>query len=342
MPSQEALLKIIDVHSEVAQLGLDLPGVMSLVVNRTLELVDADAAVIELAEGEDLVYRAVAGMAQSQLGARVRRNGSLSGTSLELTQPLICEDAEADPRVDLDACRRVGVRSMVVIPLMHLGETVGVLKASSGLPGRFSEEDARTLGMLSKLVAAAMYWATRYGKDDLFHRATHDELTGLANRALFMDRLRHAVAQVGRLAPPVAVLLVDMDGLKQINDKLGHAVGDAALIELARRLNSAARDTDTVARLGGDEFGVVLAPMSTASALQAVIERYQALIDLPAIVDGHTLILRASIGGALCPLEACEAPVLVELADQRMYEAKRRRKAADGLPETVSDPVTLG
>jgi len=341
MPSRESLLDIIDIHNEVAQLGLDLQGVMALVVQRTVELVHADAAVLELVEGEDLVYRAVAGAALKQLGTRVRRNGSLSGTCLELNQTLICADAEADPRVDLDACRRVGVRSMVVVPLVHQGETVGVLKASSGRPDRFGPADARTLGLLCKVVAAAMYWATRYGRDDLFHRATHDELTGLANRALFMDRLRHAVAQVERHAPPVAVLLVDMDGLKRINDGFGHAAGDTALVELARRLKTAARDTDTVARLGGDEFGIVLAPIVSPEALAGVIARYEALIEQPAVVDGHQLQLRASIGGALCPNETGEVSRLVELADQRMYEAKRRRKAADGFPASSFDPIAL-
>ncbi|KAI1693144.1 GAF domain-containing protein [Ditylenchus destructor] len=125
MPSREALLRIIEIHSQVAQLGLDLAGVMSLSVHGTLDLVEADGAAIELAEGEDLVYRAVAGAASHQLGVRVRRDGSLSGRCLREAQALICTDTETDPRVDLEACRRVGLRSMVVLPLLHQGAPVG-------------------------------------------------------------------------------------------------------------------------------------------------------------------------------------------------------------------------
>ena len=333
MPDQDKLLKIIAIHSEVAQLGLDLGGVMSLAVRRTLDLVSGEGAVIELAEGDDLVYRAVSGAMSAQLGARVKRIGSLSGTCLTEGRSLICEDTETDPRVDLEACRRVGVRSMIVIPLTHAGETVGVLKAGSARPGVFSVHDAEMLELLSKVVSAAMYWATRYGKDDLFHRATHDHLTGLANRSLFMDRLRHAVMQTERMAPAVAVLTVDMDGLKQINDEHGHAAGDAALVAFGELLCSVARGTDTVARLGGDEFAVLLSPFPTADGLAPAIERYQAELDGCLDFRGTRLSLRGSIGGAVCPQDALEPVKLIELADERMYEAKRHRKStAEGMP----------
>ena len=326
MPDTCKLLKIIAIQSEVAQLGLDLGGVMSLAVRRTLELVDGEGAVIELAEGDDLVYRAASGAMAAQLGARVKRSKSLSGTCLSEGRSLICEDSETDPRVDLEACRRVGVRSMIVIPLIHAGETVGVLKAGSARPGAFNSRDAEMLELLSKVVGAAMYWATRYGQDDLFHRATHDHLTGLANRSLFMDRLRHAVMQTGRMAPAVAVLTVDMDGLKQINDEHGHAAGDAALVAFGEALCAGARGTDTVARLGGDEFAVILSPFPTADGLNQTVERYQSQLDRCLDFRGTALRLRGSIGGAVCPHDTPEVGRLIELADQRMYEAKRLRK----------------
>lgn len=196
MPTTEQLLKVIAIHAEVAELGLDLGGVMSLVAARTLALVGADGAVIELAEGADLVYRAAAGSLDTQLGVRVRRNHSLSGTCLIAGKALVCDDTELDPRVDIAACRRAGVRSMVAVPLTHAGEAIGVLKASSSRPIAFTADDADVLNLLSKMLGAAMHWATRYGTDDLFFRATHDDLTGLANRALFMDRLRLATTQV--------------------------------------------------------------------------------------------------------------------------------------------------
>lgn len=327
MLDQDKLLKIISIHSEVAQMGLDLGGLMSLVACRTLELVDAEGAVIELVEGDDLVYRAASGPMAAQLGARVKRAHSLSGACIGEGHSLICDDSETDLRVDLDACRRVGVRSLLVIPLTHDGETVGVLKAGSSRPSVFCQKDARTLELLSKVVGAAMFWATRYGRDDLFYRATHDILTGLPNRSLFMDRLRLAVMQIGRMAPAVAILSVDMDGLKQINDQHGHAAGDAALVAFANLMCCAVRETDTVARLGGDEFAVVLTPFREVNGLTAAIERFQSRLEGSCDFRGTTLHLRCSIGGAVCPHDTQILSELIELSDQRMYQAKRLRTA---------------
>ncbi|MBO9686066.1 MAG: GGDEF domain-containing protein [Mitsuaria chitosanitabida] len=329
MPSREALLRIIEIHSQVAQLGLDLAGVMSLSVHGTLDLVEADGAAIELAEGEELVYRAVAGAASHQLGVRVRRDGSLSGRCLRESLPLICDDTETDPRVDLEACRRVGLRSMVVLPLLHQGTPVGVLKAFSSRPARFGPHEIEVLALMSKVLGAAMYWATRYGRDDLFHRATHDDMTGLANRSLFMDRLRHATSEVERGDPPIAVLLLDMDGLKHMNDTLGHAAGDAAIIEFSRRLAGATRESDTVARLGGDEFAVLLTRSGSAMTLEATLERIHLAVEGPFTYADRVLTLRASMGAARCPEDWRDATALVECADTRMYEAKRARHGRD-------------
>ena len=329
MPSRDALLRIIEIHSQVAQLGLDLAGVMSLSVHGTLELVDADGAAIELAEGEDLVYRAVAGAASHQLGVRVRRDGSLSGTCLRQGIPLICDDVDVDSRVDLEACRRVGLRSMVVLPLAHQGSPVGVLKAFSSRTGNFGNGEVQVLSLMSKVLGAAMYWATRYGRDDLFHRATHDDMTGLANRSLFMDRLRHAIAEVERGDPPIAIVLLDMDGLKHINDTLGHAAGDAALIEFSRRLAGTTRESDTVARLGGDEFAILLTPAGSSTTLEATLARIHAAVEGAFPYLDRVLPLRASMGASRCPEDWRDATALMECADMRMYEAKRTRQGRD-------------
>ena len=334
MPARDILLKIIDVHSEVAQMGLDLPGVMRLVVERTLDLVDADGAAIELAEGDELVYRAVAGLALGRENHRVQLMGSLSGQCLREGRPLICDDADTDPRVDRVACQEVGLRAMAVIPLTYRQTTVGVLKVMSPKPGHFGDAQVRDLELLSRVVGGAMHWASHYGRDDLFRRATHDELTGLANRSLFLDRLMLALSQTGRHLPSVGVLAIDMDGLKQINDDHGHATGDAALVEFSRRLRLAARESDTVARLGGDEFAVLLAPTGQPAGLQATVHRFQQMLDAPLLHEDRTLWLRGSVGGALCPQDGLDAQSLLAQADQRMYQAKRERKRLFGWPHS--------
>lgn len=328
LPSKQKLLEVIAIQTDVARLGLDLGGVMNLVAQKTLHLVNAEGAAIELAEGEEMIYRAAAGRADGCLGLRLDRASSLSGLCVARGEMLRCDDAETDTRVDREACRRVGLRSMIVMPLKHGGVTVGVLKAMSALPAHFGAADIAVLDLLSDVVGAAMYHSTRYAADDLFHKATHDSLTGLANRSLFMDRLHTALSQSQRDGQPGGLLIIDMDGLKQINDGHGHRAGDQALIELGQRLRGCARGTDTVARLGGDEFAMLLRPVSPGPGIEAMIARLVQQIVVPFRPEGLDIELRASIGAAVFTTEGADIGALIELADQRMYAQKRHTKAA--------------
>lgn len=324
MPSRAQLLQIIRIQTEIAQLGLDLGGTMSLMVQRLPALIGADGAAIELAEGEDMVYQSASGIAHGQVGLRLKRANSLSGLCVKTGQPQRCDDSDLDTRVDREACRRMGLRSMIVIPLRHKGETIGVLKAMSAQPARFLESDMMLLGLMSDLAGAAIYFATQYSHDNLFNLATHDGLTNLANRSLFMDRLRNALSQSTRDRRSIAVLMIDMDGLKGINDTLGHRTGDAVLRELAHRLKGGARLSDTVARLGGDEFGVILMPIDVPDGVDAAVQRFLSAIAIPFTFEGTTHHLQASIGAARFPNEADEVNQLIDLADQRMYAVKQQ------------------
>jgi diguanylate cyclase (GGDEF)-like protein/PAS domain S-box-containing protein len=156
--------------------------------------------------------------------------------------------------------------------------------------------------------------------DRLRFDATHDPLTHLANRALLQERIDAESADRRGADRPVAMLAIDLDDFKPVNDSLGHHVGDALLVSVAGRLRSCARPGDTVARLGGDEFAVLLTPSSVADAT-AVAERILAVLAEPATVEGHLLTVRASIGVATGP--AREAAGLLRAADVAMYEAKQ-------------------
>lgn len=322
---REQLLTIIETQTDVARLGPDLAAVMALVTERAQQLTDADGAVIELAEGDEMVYRAASGSGQSQLGLRLARSTSLSGLSVASNEVLLCSDSEQDQRVDLAACRKVGVRSMIVVPLRHQHEVVGVLKVLCREPGHFTPDHGRLLGMLADLIAAAMFHASRLANDDLLYRATHDALTGLANRALFYDRLRQELHQAKRSGEPLGVAIIDMDGLKAINDQLGHRAGDEALRAFGERLKQAARQADTVARLGGDEFALILHQLQPPLA-QSVGQRLIAAAEAPFAYDGQCVPVGGSIGIALWPEDGDTAEQLIEVADQRMYANKRQRK----------------
>lgn len=326
MPTREQLLQVISIQTEIAKLGLDLGGVMQYVVEQTMPLIEADGAVIELAEDGEMIYRAAAGTAKDQLGLRLKIDASLSGLCVTTGNTLSCDDSETDQRVARPACRQVGLRSMIVMPLKHQGITVGVLKAMSAQPNQFKQPEVTLLGMLSDIVAAAMYFSVKYDVDNLFVKATHDGMTGLANRALFMDRLRSAVACASREESPSGVLMIDMDGLKEINDTYGHRIGDAAIVEFSNRLKKVTRGTDTAARLGGDEFGVLLSPLDSLSGIDSAVRRIGSAISQPFIFEDKPYRLNASIGSALIPTDGSEPDELLEVADQRMYAIKRSRK----------------
>lgn len=331
MPSREKLLEVIAIQTELAGLGLDLDlgHLLELVARRSLGLVEADGAAVEMAEGDEMVYRAAAGMAEGSLGLRLKRSQSLSGLCVDQGQALHCDDALQDPRTDRAACARLGLRSLVVVPLRHHGVTIGVLKVMSRRVGHFGEKDRAVLGLVSDLVAAAMYFATRYAPGELFHKATHDSLTDLPNRALFLDRLHGSLAQAVRDGQPLAVMMLDMNGLKPINDHHGHRAGDAALLEFARRLTGGVRQSDTAARLGGDEFGVLLRPLAADGGLEATMRRLAGQLNGGFEFEGRLLPVSASMGAARFPEDGSDVTGLIELADQRMYRHKR------GLPQVA-------
>ena len=154
------------------------------------------------------------------------------------------------------------------------------------------------------------------------HQALHDALTGLANRTLFQDRTEQAILAAERKGGSAAVLLIDLDRFKQVNDSLGHPAGDALLIELAGRLRQAVRASDTVARLGGDEFALLLHDTAGPEDALVVAERVKTALVEPVTVDGLALSVEASIGIALYPRDGTDTETLVRRADAAMYHAK--------------------
>jgi diguanylate cyclase (GGDEF)-like protein/PAS domain S-box-containing protein len=157
----------------------------------------------------------------------------------------------------------------------------------------------------------------------LEHLALHDELTGLANRTLFGDLLSQALSSARRADEPRALLMIDLDGFKQVNDTLGHEQGDALLRQVGERLVAALREGDTVARLGGDEFGILLADASDLSAAVAVALQVQHACELEFVVNDEAIDVSPSIGIALFPEHGGSPAELLHSADLAMYFAKR-------------------
>jgi two-component system cell cycle response regulator len=169
-------------------------------------------------------------------------------------------------------------------------------------------------------------------------RALYDALTGLANRHLLTDRISAALANARRNHGSMAILYLDLDGFKQINDMLGHSVGDEVLQQVAARLSTTVREEDTVGRLGGDEFVIVLWNSGSVSDVVTVASKLIKLVSMPYVVESHAVSLSASAGVGIYPSHGADAKTLLERADSALYAAKRAGKNAF----RISDQPEIG
>lgn len=160
-------------------------------------------------------------------------------------------------------------------------------------------------------------------REALERRARHDPLTELMNRVYFDEELDAAVTSGRRLGEVFALAYIDLDGFKPVNDRFGHAVGDAVLAEVARRLVAAVRPQDSVARLGGDEFGVIIPRVSAQEELSSIANRLLDAIDAPMEVSGHSIAVRGSVGLSWFDPATDTSDSLMLRADRAMYSAKR-------------------
>jgi diguanylate cyclase (GGDEF)-like protein len=176
--------------------------------------------------------------------------------------------------------------------------------------------------LIGLIVAAVVLRYTHRVSRERERLATHDALTGLPNRMLFMDRLEQALVRAQRRNTLVGVMFIDLDRFKRVNDTLGHACGDQLICEVARRLCAAARAEDTVARLGGDEFVVVMNDATAIGHILQVVEKLRAVVATPCQVAGRELFCSGSIGISIYPHDGTDSSSLLKNADTAMYHAK--------------------
>lgn len=208
------------------------------------------------------------------------------------------------------------------VPLIAGTDTIGalVLQSYSGAV-HYNEQDMELLQFVSSQVATAIERKRTHSRLEFL--AQYDQLTELPNRALFLDRLQSSLQRAQRDSLRLAVLYLDMDNFKQINDTFGHTTGDHLLREVAQRLRQCVRESDTIGRLGGDEFAILLDNISKQEDATLMADKILVALSEPYILDGQTLISAPSLGIAVYPEHGRDELQLVRLADEAMYVAKR-------------------
>jgi len=209
----------------------------------------------------------------------------------------------------------------LAVPLPGAEVLQGVLLLHPGAGQRYQPDDLALLDYLAVQLGAAIERKTMLLR--LQQLALYDSLTGLANRTLLLDRLQSALQRSSRDEQPLALLYLDLDHFKQVNDNFGHAVGDLLLQQTAQRILQVVRQTDTVARFGGDEFVVLLEQLHQVDTALLVAEKIRQALAQPFLLADQQLLISPSIGLALFPQHGTDGRQLLQRADSAMYQAKR-------------------
>ena len=308
------------------------PGAMSVdVLNEVCTVVRASRAELILAEPSGVPRR----ISFDSHGASGIQPILLDPASI-VTQAIVRGEASLHTSGEDDSGPEDSIvgayRDCMVAPLMNSHTPIGAIVAldRDEEQDSFDEDDLRLFETLvahasTSLERARLVEELRYEVDSKSHQATHDMLTGLPNRMLFLTRGAAALSE----SSGVAIVLFDIDRFKDVNDTLGHAIGDRLLCEIAERLQHTVSGRATVARLGGDEFALVIADVTDPEQARAIVDELNVEIRRPIKMDGLTLTVTASAGIAMAPEHGDDAALLLQRADIAMYVAKERRNAVE-------------
>jgi len=318
--------RLIAEFGQQAFASSDVDDVLSRAVELVTVALNADyCTVLELDESaKQLLIKAGSGWPSETMARRtvaIRPGGRLEFV-LSRREPLIIEDLAKDERFSESPLVRMGVRSGIQVPIFGTAGTFGILSAHARAANHFGVDDASFLQSVANILAVAI--ERRSAEQRLERLAQFDSLTGLPNRHLFYDRLLKTLAHARRSGQPMAVLFIDLDRFKLVNDTQGHSAGDKLLREAAERLSQCVRSGDTVGRFGGDEFGAIVSDLAKPGDAGVVAQKVLDALARPFKLDPHDTYVSASIGITLFPADGDNPEALVMNADTAMYRAKEQ------------------
>jgi len=315
---------------ELVARGESLHDILAAICTMVEENADDATPSIFFVEDDRLVCRAGA-LPQAIVDAVAIdpgwRETTTCGRAILSGQAVFVDDITTNPLIvaNRSLVSAAGFQSIWAYPIISssTSQALGSFATLSTERRRPSRHEQHVTEIAARLVAVAVERDS--AQAHMAHQATHDSLTGLPNRTLLLDRLEQAVKRASRLEQPVAVMFLDVDRFKVINDSLGHTVGDALLVAFAHRLAAVVRPEDTVARFGGDEFVVLCEDVHDENAVRAVAKRITAALNEPFLVlSGGEVFLTASIGLAIADDRPRGAESLLRDADAAMYRAKEK------------------
>ena len=316
---------------------LDIKELLEIIITKGAEYTKADGAYVFLPTGDsDELERSIAiGAARESLGLRIRRGEGAAGKAWENDEMVVNNTYKAS-QGHLASCSNV--EAIINFPLRRDNQVVGVVGFWHIHFGeKFWENDVQAIRYLAQLSSLAYDNACLYDdakkeisnrkqlEDEIRHMAYHDALTGLPNRRLLEDRLTLAISQARRFDEKLAVMFLDLDSMKMVNDTFGHETGDNLLESVAVRLRNAVRDIDTVARISGDEFVLVLPRQESRKMTGELADRVLAAIRQPFDFGRSPQVrVTASIGIGFFPEDGKDYATLLRSADKAMYLAKQQ------------------
>jgi diguanylate cyclase (GGDEF)-like protein len=303
--------------AEIDELAREASRILTEVLD-----VDFGGVLKLLPSSEELLLVSAVGVPEELIGtARVPADyRSQSGYAIATGKATVVDDWRAETRFQQSALQaEQGMRSAAIVLIKGKGEPFGVLGAGSRELRGFTQADVNFMQAIANVLANAI--ERRRTEERTQHEALHDSLTGLPNRNLFLDRLQHSLSVAARRETPIAVLFLDLDQFKLVNDSLGHAAGDEVLAAVAPRIEQALRPGDTVARFGGDEFAVLAEDIRNEHGATRIAERIAEALARPFILREREHFVSASIGISIGT--GGEDPEgLIRDADSALYRAK--------------------
>lgn len=252
-----------------------------------------------------------------------------TGTAIRTEKTVINQECQTNPKMApwREAAIKRGYQSSIALPLVVNKRMLGAFTIYSSEPHAFIPEEVTLLEELASDLAYGietlrMRIENEAARKEIEFLAHHDPLTGLPNRLLLRDRFDQAVAFAHRQHTEVAVLFLDLDNFKQVNDSLGHGVGDQLLVRVVERLHGCIRETDTISRQGGDEFVILLTNMPETGTVEEIAQNIIEAFVEPFDINGHILHAPFSIGISLFPSDSKEFDTLIKQADTALYQAK--------------------